>query len=428
MLNWICPECGRENDPTFAECPCLNEPRKPMRFRAAPRPAQQVAQVLAPEIVLAGPEPRLAPRIAAATGPVDISVHGPALIAMHRAIQNEPKLLAPALEMRAPADGRFCGRIPQPNPLPEPRPGVAAVRQKLAPALWQPDVAIAAAESARHAARVPARCAGMLAHLLRQPTDPGPAPLQPRALARSRRRIEFPASAANRGLFHSAPLSGLVAAAPPVFTARTWSGECRGSIGPIRRRSVSIPALPSALRRFQEAVVPRIAYVKRTAPVETVAAPRRAALPPWMISIATAAVVLVAALFAIQHFGGQVEAHTNAPTPTAPAQPAAGAWPSIDRFVEVTALRLTTDQKRNSEAAFTVVNHSSTEVGPTAVKVTLPAAKPGDAPLCDVTTNVAALAPWEAREVRVPLTRELHASELPDWHDLHPQVQISSAQ
>jgi len=440
MLNWICPECGRENDPTFAECPCLNEPRKPARFRAAPRPAQQAPEVVlaTPEpataccaISVSEPEPRLAPRIAAATGPVDLSVHGPALIAMLRAIQNEPKLLAPALEMRAPADGRFCGRVPQPNAVPEPRPGVAGVRQEIAPVLWQPTTAIAGAEPTLDAARVPARCTGMLTGSLRQPTDPGPAPLQPRALARSRRRIAFPSSEANQGLFQSAPLSGLVEAAPPVFTARTWFGESRGLIGPIRRRTVSMPALPSALRRFQEAVVPRIAYVKRTAPVETVAAvPRRRGLPPWMISIATAAVVLVAALFAVQHFGGQVEAHANAATPAAPAQraPAAGAWPSIDRFVEVTALRLTTDQKKNSEAAFTVVNHSSTEVGPTAVNVTLPAANGGAAPLCDVTTNVAALGPWESREVRVPLTRELHASDLPDWHDLHPQVQITSAQ
>src|SRR5438309_5402425 len=32
MLNWICPECGRENDPNLPECPGCADPQATARF------------------------------------------------------------------------------------------------------------------------------------------------------------------------------------------------------------------------------------------------------------------------------------------------------------------------------------------------------------------------------------------------------------
>ena len=431
MLNWICPECGRENDPNLAECPCLTAPPPLVRKRTASlaqhsQPATALLEPVAPAcaLMVADPQPRLAPRIAATTGPVDLSVHGPALIAMLRAIRGEPKLLAPALEMKALGPALLCDLVPVPFGLPEPPVRVALVRQDLHPAPADPVTAIAAAPAVS-IDPLPALSTALVAPGVSHPRDRGPAPRQPRALARPPRRLSFPSSVTNDSLFVCPRLCGQVPTARPSIDPRTWNTACRGPIGPIRRRT-PMPSLPPALRRFQEAVVPRASGGKRIAPGEP--APRsRLILPAWVITVATAAAVLVVALFAMQHFGGSVQAHVIHPAAPASTQPAYGAWPSIDKFVEVTGLRLTTDQQPYSEAVFTVVNHSASNAGPTSIHITVPPAKPGDAPLCDFTANAPALGPWEAREMRVPLTIQLHASDLPDWHDLRPQVQVTAA-
>lgn len=452
MLNWICPECGRENDPTFAECPCLAEPFTPVPFSGVtrfvhpeavasslrsvpPEPppacrgvglmdaACEMPELATPVCALTvlEPEPRLAAKVALVTGPVDMSVHGPALMAMLAAIRNEPRLLAPALEIEILAGTSLRERVPVPD-LDRWRCGEFSIWHTSRFASWPDSPAIAALPVVSED-RTPRRRTSLQFVAYPDPASSAPAPRQPNAVARPRRRMLFPSFDAKTGALGKGSQRPLEPA-----PARAWSGACRGLFGPLRRRSAAI-ALPTPLRRFQEAVVPRVAWAPRPAPAEPVAR-QRGGIPSWLISVATAAAVLIAALFAVQHFGQRVEARGVAatPPPAATTEPAAyGAWPSIDKFVEVTALRLTTDQQQNSEAVFTVVNHSSTEVGAMAVHVTVPAAKAGDPPLCDITAPVSALAPWESREVRAPLATQLHASDLPDWKDLHPKVQITLA-
>jgi hypothetical protein len=256
-------------------------------------------------------------------------------------------------------------------------------------------------------------------------------PSPPRSLARNRRRLQLPSSCRIGDTLAPANLCGAVEVPKPVFHLRPMASMPLTAAAPAAN-PFRDPALPSALRHFQEAVVPRVAYLKRPGgetPAAAAAATDRRGLPGWAITIGTALGVLLVALFAVQRFTARADVHAaSAPGAVATTPAAYGAWPSIDKYVEVAGVRITTDQKQNSEAVFSVVNHSSADIGAMAIKLTVPSAKAGDPPVCDMTANVEGLGPWEAREVRVQLTREVQASEMPEWRDMRPRVSITSPQ
>ncbi|HZU28124.1 MAG TPA: hypothetical protein VFA04_21515 [Bryobacteraceae bacterium] len=476
MLNWICPECGRENDPKLVDCPGCSDPQPVVKRRtvAESRPRRVLASrvplhasatppVASEPIANTGPLPAtvepVLPGTAAGDGihcqalgwdhaprvsselpePADFG-HGAALASMLDAIVAEPEPLAPVVALAPEPIGmdefaavpkELCGRVRVPRPVMLARTGTIVIRQR------------AAAEEHTAPPAVPDSSAIAQAHALpfcdeillgRGPNPSAPEPPHPNArnaLARSRRRLAFPSSDLREQSFAPAHLCGAVNMPRPVLHSRAMA-VAPSAMGPLATAQRK-PALPSALRHFQEAVVPRIAYLKRpgaeTAPVAAATAPERRGIPGWAITIGTAMGVLLVALFAVQRFTARADVHAaSAPAAAVSTPPAYGAWPSIDKYVEVTGVRITTDQKQNSEAVFSIVNHSSADIGAMAVKLTVPAVKAGDPPLCDVSTNVEGLAPWEAREIRVPLAREVHASELPDWRDMRPQVSITSPQ
>ena len=454
MWNWICPECGRENDPNAPECVGCADPQStqkvPRRAAVAAVAAERAAiahPVTESAVCVAEEEPvALVPvstesallraaRIHLEAMPAAITGHGPALVAMLQAITDEPKLLPAPVDGLAPLAiiepaPLLCGRVSARRLRIEFRRGACDVHGRLSQPETRPaQPVIPEAEQPLAEIHTPLPVNQIILGRGPDPWDPGPAPRQPRALARARRQLAFPALPAHDESFAPAPLCGAVRMPRPEIDARPLanSGVCATNWA---TRNAE-PAMPASLRRYLEAVVPRIAYTKRNAPE---APAERRALPAWVVSALTAAAVLLIALVAMQRFGGRAETHithASIPPPAGPVAVSAPAWsayPTVDRDIEVTGLRLTSDEKHNSWAFFTVVNHSSTESGALNVKVTVPSAHAGEAALCDVTGRVDGLHAWESREVRVELPRELHASDLPDWRDIHPDVHVTSAQ
>jgi hypothetical protein len=147
--------------------------------------------------------------------------------------------------------------------------------------------------------------------------------------------------------------------------------------------------------------------------------------------------LLFAALFIVLGLGlyWGVRHWKNRPA-TAPATlafenpPAAGesAKPNtLQRFIQVTGVRLTQNAKKATEARFLVVNHSPADVADLSGTVTL-RARGADAGSSAGTFSFKsiALGPYEAKEVIAPVDTKLRVYELPDWQNLAAELSITS--
>ena len=87
------------------------------------------------------------------------------------------------------------------------------------------------------------------------------------------------------------------------------------------------------------------------------------------------------------------------------------------RFLEV---------NKKPQIRYLVVNHSSAPLSSVMVYVTLRAsnAKPGQPPIARLTFRSPALAAFEAKEMASPIERVVGPLDLPDWQDLHADVDV----
>jgi hypothetical protein len=174
--------------------------------------------------------------------------------------------------------------------------------------------------------------------------------------------------------------------------------------------------LPSRLRHFQENTI------LLPSPM---AAPRKFAAPGWLVSMVTAALLLVIAAWFLPRsgFAQRLTSHRDA---FAGSGPALGAFPSFSKYVEVTAIRPATDTG-NSEIRYVVVNHAPTDLPAFTVSVSVIPAR-GGAPLFSFSASLASMAANEAREMRTTIPKTLHAAELPDWQDVRADVRVTAKQ
>jgi hypothetical protein len=102
----------------------------------------------------------------------------------------------------------------------------------------------------------------------------------------------------------------------------------------------------------------------------------------------------------------------------------------LQKFIEVSGLRLTQNARKATEARFVVVNHSPAEIADLAAVVTLRAegARPEDPPAGTFSFKLAQLSGYESKEVTAPLETKLRVYELPDWQALQVDVRITSPQ
>jgi len=98
---------------------------------------------------------------------------------------------------------------------------------------------------------------------------------------------------------------------------------------------------------------------------------------------------------------------------------------SLARFVEVTGIRFMEVNKK-PQIHYLVVNHSGAPLGSVTVYVTLRAssAKPGQPPIARLTFRSPALAGFEAKEMFSSIEKAAGPLDLPDWQDLHADVDV----
>jgi len=122
-------------------------------------------------------------------------------------------------------------------------------------------------------------------------------------------------------------------------------------------------------------------------------------------------------------------------SPSAPPRPAPEPAPdppvsarstnSLARLVEVTGIRFMEVNKR-PQIHYLVVNHSSAPMASVTVYVTLRAAnaKAGQPPIARLNFRSPALQAFEAKEMFSSIERASAPLDLPDWQDLHADVEV----
>jgi hypothetical protein len=158
--------------------------------------------------------------------------------------------------------------------------------------------------------------------------------------------------------------------------------------------------------------------------------PRRPGLPTWLLIIvfAFAFIGIGAAVFygyqRYQKGGGA--GFTGGETPTNTPKPKAAG--SLQKYIEVVGVRVTTDAKKRPEARFVVVNHAGTELNDLTANVTLWAStsRSEEDSVGTFTFKIPNIAPNEAKELTTPLKTKLKIYEMPDWQNLTAEVQITS--
>jgi hypothetical protein len=100
----------------------------------------------------------------------------------------------------------------------------------------------------------------------------------------------------------------------------------------------------------------------------------------------------------------------------------------LQKFVEVTGIRLVQDKAQRTQARFLIVNHSAAELTDLSGTVTLwgRTQKSEEESVGSFSFKVASLGPYESRDISAPVDTKLRVYELPDWQNLTGELQLSS--
>ncbi|HSW50124.1 MAG TPA: zinc ribbon domain-containing protein [Bryobacteraceae bacterium] len=192
---------------------------------------------------------------------------------------------------------------------------------------------------------------------------------------------------------------------------------------------------PAGGAPFPAAVVSAPASGGVTAP--TAPQHRRAGPPPWLLALVFAIVFLT--MGALGFLAYRVFSHRGEPLLSGPVNPvrtpqspgAESATPSanvLNKYIEVTGLRLLEDKPGKLEVEFVIVNHSQAPLievaGDVAIRPTT-AAQDGEA-IGAFSFRLPELRPHEARSMRAPLQSKLRVYELPDWQFIRADVTVTS--
>jgi hypothetical protein len=488
MFHWICPECGQEIAPGGKECPVCDpqplapslpstgpsvavasapkvasiapvvEPPLPVREQFVEEPpfaVQAVAEppvpdppaVLQPEIVLEpevvlqpkafdGPQPPVVldaipveapvvmPGVPRGTSPVELPSPEPETFAGRLADLAE-RLQAERIPYGAP---RIFQESAAPRPRVEPErapvildvtfdedrtPDATPARTLLAPPpsmllLAEPQPPAVAAgipvqevfhpRPAQHAA--PSR----------QPLGAEPAAPSPVQLPDPPPYVAPPALAPLQDYYEAADrLMG-----PADYTAKAADAKALPAM------TLPGPELPRELRSLQAAGLVPIRGARRQGE-----GPRSRF--GWMTKSLVLGILLTAGVATYNMMPGTSTSAPPRPAPEPAPEPpvSARSADSLARFVEVTGIRFL-EVNRKPQIHYLVVNHSSAPLNSVTVFVTLRAAqaKPGQPPLSRFSFRSPTLAAFEAKEMASPIERVIGPLDLPDWQDLHADVEV----
>ena len=163
--------------------------------------------------------------------------------------------------------------------------------------------------------------------------------------------------------------------------------------------------------------------------------PHKSGVPTWLISVTVVTVMVLGLASVMQNRPADRGAATpisTAPVATPPAEPAAAApllpQHPLARYVEVTGLRVVADLQHRSQLQYIVVNHSATAMSSLALEITVRSSVAQDsdkAPLFHVSAVVTSLGPYQSKEIRTDIDTQLQAKVLPEWENLKVDVQVS---
>ena len=155
--------------------------------------------------------------------------------------------------------------------------------------------------------------------------------------------------------------------------------------------------------------------------------PQRQGAPAWLLGIAFGLAFLGIFAAAYLYLGRQSTAPGAVASETTKATAVPAAVNPLQKYVEVTGVRLVTGKKQ-SMVRFLVVNHSGAEMADVGGKVTLLAgtSRTDSTPVGTFTFVVKSLAANGSAEVTSPFTTPMKAYELPDWQATTAQVEITS--
>jgi len=171
-----------------------------------------------------------------------------------------------------------------------------------------------------------------------------------------------------------------------------------------------------------QAPAPRVA--PRTAPPT--------ALPTWVMSVLFALLFITlggAVYWGLERYkAGRSTAAAPMALENVGEKRANGKQHPLQKFVEVTGIRLLQDARKRAEARFVVVNHSGAEIADLAGNVQLWARtqKSEEEPVGSFAFKLPSLGPFESREMAAPVTTKLRVYELPDWQNVTGEVQLTS--
>ncbi len=235
---------------------------------------------------------------------------------------------------------------------------------------------------------------------------------------------------------------------PPAYTdcpdcsnkaAQPAEAVAAGAVAPPQPQSQPQPEYAPPQQQYapppqQYAPPPPQQYAPPPAPVHVAAyqpppAPaRRGGLPTWLLTVvfAFAFVGLVGGIYWL------VGAARSAPTkPSAnvesPAAKPGAPVNTLQKYIEITGVRFIENAKKKTEVKFLVVNHSQAEINGLAGNVTVwGRTRTSEEDAAGTFTFSTNLAPWESKELSVPLNSKLKIYELPDWQNVSTDVQITS--
>ena len=190
---------------------------------------------------------------------------------------------------------------------------------------------------------------------------------------------------------------------------------------------MGMPAAPAPTPEAPEAP-------KRAAPP----APKAARFPSWVLALVFAIAFLT--MGTVGWLGYTYFAHKGEPVTPGPLIPGRRALPPeaatsasqdgnlLDKYIEITGLRLLEDNPKNLRVAFVVVNHSGAPLIDVAGTVTIRpiTAKPDGEVVGTFSFHVPELRPYEAKDLQAPFPSKLRVYELPDWQFMRADVVITS--
>jgi hypothetical protein len=167
-------------------------------------------------------------------------------------------------------------------------------------------------------------------------------------------------------------------------------------------------------------------------------APKAPSLPAWVLAMVFAIVFLT--MGTLGFLGYRYFAHKGEPLDTGPLVPARRQVPAegatsatlnpnvLDKYIEVTGLRLLEENPKNLQVEFVIVNHSPAPLTDIAGTVTIRpiTAKADGESVGTFNFRLPELRPYEAKDMKAPLQTKLRVYELPDWQFIRADVVITS--